>query len=76
MAADNSSTVPTVPWWRLLNKYQWFVFVLAAFGWMFDCFDQQIFTMSRFITMRTAASRSAVWHWSFFVSLSFTDLTL
>ncbi len=40
------------PWWRLLSRYQWFVFALAAFGWMFDCFDQQIFTMSRSITMR------------------------
>lgn len=39
-------------WWRLLNSYQWYVFVLAAFGWLFDCFDQQIFTMSRSITMR------------------------
>lgn len=39
-------------WWRLLNGYQWYVFLLAAFGWLFDCFDQQIFTMSRSITMR------------------------
>jgi MFS family permease len=39
-------------WWRLLNKYQWFVLVVAALGWLFDCFDQQIFTMSRSITMR------------------------
>ncbi len=41
-----------VPWWKLLNKYHWFVFALASFGWLFDCFDQQIFTMSRSITMR------------------------
>src|SRR5216117_2135816 len=40
------------PWWRLLKRYHWFVFILAAFGWLFDCFDQQIFTMSRSITMR------------------------
>lgn len=40
------------PWWRTLNSYQWFVFILAAFGWMFDCFDQQIFTNSRSITMQ------------------------
>src|SRR5437667_4962605 len=40
------------PWWRELNGYHWFVFLLAAFGWLFDCFDQQIFTMSRSITMR------------------------
>src|SRR5947209_2593021 len=40
------------PWWRLLKSYHWYVFALAAFGWLFDCFDQQIFTMSRSITMR------------------------
>src|SRR5216117_2588577 len=40
------------PWWRLLKRYHWFVFILAAFGWLFDCFDQQIFTLSRSITMR------------------------
>src|SRR5947199_3501313 len=40
------------PWWKLLNGYHWYVFALAAFGWMFDCFDQQIFTLSRSITMR------------------------
>src|SRR2546426_7634603 len=42
----------SAPWWRELNRYHWFVFLIAAFGWMFDCFDQQIFTMSRSITMR------------------------
>lgn len=36
----------------MLNGYHWAVFILAAFGWLFDCFDQQIFTMSRSITMR------------------------
>ena len=52
-----NSATPSPPsvsglWWRELNGYHWFVFLLAAFGWMFDCFDQQIFTMSRSITMR------------------------
>src|SRR6478752_6192869 len=40
-----------VAWWRLLNRYQWFVLGVAALGWLFDCYDQQIFTMSRSITM-------------------------
>jgi len=53
MSSSSSSGVPAYGlWWRELNRYHWFVFVLAAFGWMFDCFDQQIFTMSRSITMR------------------------
>ncbi len=42
----------SVAWWRLPNRSQWFVFLLAAFGWLFDCFDQQIFTLSRSIAMR------------------------
>ena len=42
----------SLPWWRLLNSYHWFVLIVAALGWMFDCFDQQIFTNSRSITMR------------------------
>jgi MFS family permease len=41
-----------LPWWRLLNSYHWFVLIVAALGWLFDCFDQQIFTNSRSITMR------------------------
>lgn len=49
-ARENSSAQQ--PWWALLNGYHWYVFALAAFGWLFDCFDQQIFTMSRSITMR------------------------
>jgi MFS family permease len=46
------STDEKKPWWRLLNGYHWFVFVLAACGWMFDTMDQQIFTISRSITMK------------------------
>jgi MFS family permease len=36
-----------VPWWRLLNRYHWFVFIVAALGWLFDCLDQQIFNLTR-----------------------------
>jgi len=39
-------------WWRSLNRYQWAVFILASLGWIFDCFDQQLFTMSRSIAIR------------------------
>ena len=42
-----TSTPATGPWWRELNKYHWFVLVVAALGWMFDCLDQQLFTMAR-----------------------------
>ncbi|MGH7202320.1 MAG: MFS transporter, partial [Planctomycetaceae bacterium] len=35
------------PWWREMKGYHWFVFIVAALGWMLDCFDQQIFLMAR-----------------------------
>ena len=52
-SANPSAAVhDTRVWWKQMNNYQWLVFILAASGWLFDCFDQQIFTMSRSITMR------------------------
>ncbi len=35
------------PWWRELNRYHWFVLLVAALGWMFDCLDQQLFALAR-----------------------------
>jgi MFS family permease len=37
----------TLPWYRLLTGYHWFVLVVAALGWLFDCMDQRIFLVSR-----------------------------
>jgi MFS family permease len=45
MAQDNTHT--SGPWWRELNKYHWFVLIVAALGWMFDCLDQQLFNIAR-----------------------------
>jgi MFS family permease len=39
------------PWWKLLNRYHWFVFVVAALGWLFDTMDQQLFTLGRPLAM-------------------------
>src|SRR3954452_13677962 len=44
-----------VPWWRLLNRYHWFVLVVAALGWMFDCLDQQLFILARQPALRELA---------------------
>ncbi len=53
VAPSSAATLnDTMPWWRLLSRYHWFVLIVAALGWMFDCYDQQIFTNSRSITMR------------------------
>lgn len=35
------------PWWTLLTRYHWFVLVVAALGWLFDCLDQQLFILAR-----------------------------
>lgn len=38
---------PSVPWWRLLNRYHWFVLAVSALGWLFDTMDQQLFNLAR-----------------------------
>jgi MFS family permease len=35
------------PWWQLLNRYQWFVFVVCCLAWDMDCMDQQLFVLAR-----------------------------
>src|SRR3954467_385376 len=55
MMTTPSSKVPSaveqipedLPWWRLLNRYHWFVFAMASLAWLFDCLDQQIFIIAR-----------------------------
>lgn len=34
-------------WWKQLNGYHWFVFIMASCAWMFDCLDQQLFILAR-----------------------------
>lgn len=47
-AASTAATAPT-GWGtlKLLNRYHWFVFVVAALGWLADCMDQQLFVLLR-----------------------------
>lgn len=42
-----STNAGTGPWWREPTGYQWFVFIVAALGWLFDTMDQQLFTLAR-----------------------------
>jgi MFS family permease len=49
---DDSMTdtaAPRTGWASLLelNRYHWFVFAVAALGWLADCFDQQLFNLAR-----------------------------
>jgi MFS family permease len=39
-------------WWRGLTRYHWFVLVVAALGWLFDCLDQQLFNLARMPAMK------------------------
>jgi MFS family permease len=36
-----------VPWYKELNRYHWFVLIVASLGWMFDTMDQQLFNLAR-----------------------------
>src|SRR5687767_15146028 len=49
---DNTATSTSGPWWRELNRYHWFVLVVAALGWLFDTMDQQLFNLARVPAMR------------------------
>ena len=42
----------TGPWWKELNRYHWFVLIVAALGWLFDTMDQQLFNLARVPAMR------------------------
>ncbi len=50
-SAEDSSP-SGVPWYRLLNRYHWFVLIIAALGWLFDTMDQQLFNLARVPAMK------------------------
>jgi MFS family permease len=47
-----AASLEGVPWWKDLTRYQWFVFVVASLGWLFDTMDQQLFTLARISAVR------------------------
>lgn len=52
-----------------LNRYQWFVFVVAVLAWMADCMDQQLFNLARVMSLTdllggASANRDAVTMWA------------
>jgi MFS family permease len=40
------------PWYREMSGYHWFVLIVAALGWLFDCLDQQLFILARPAAMK------------------------
>src|SRR4051812_3478692 len=49
-----------IPWWRQLNGYHWFVFLVASAAWFFDCLDQRLFTLARVPALLELMNKSAV----------------
>ncbi|MBP7936326.1 MAG: MFS transporter [Phycisphaerae bacterium] len=39
--------LPRLAWYQGVTPYQWWVFVVGAMAWLFDCMDQRLFTMVR-----------------------------
>ena len=37
----------TIPWYKTLTGYQWFVFIVCCLAWDMDCMDQQLFVLAR-----------------------------
>jgi MFS family permease len=49
---SSQPTRVTGAWWTELNRYHWFVLVVAALGWLFDTMDQQLFNLARVPAMK------------------------
>ena len=50
--SDDQSGSSSGPWYRELNRYHWFVLLIAALGWLFDTMDQQLFNLARVPAMK------------------------
>ena len=51
-ASPEEPTSSSTAWWKELNRYHWFVLIVAALGWLFDTMDQQLFNLARVPAMR------------------------
>lgn len=52
VASPPDASPATGPWYKELSRYHWFVMVVAALGWLFDCLDQQLFVLARPAAMK------------------------
>jgi MFS family permease len=63
------------PWYAGMTRYHWFVLIVAALGWLFDCLDQQLFTLARPTSMRdllgVPAGDPLIGRWSGYVTTIF-----
>ncbi len=51
-SSDEQSSSSGGPWYKELNRYHWFVLLIAALGWLFDTMDQQLFNLARVPAMK------------------------
>jgi MFS family permease len=49
--ADQSSEIQG-PWYSELNRYHWWVLMVATLGWLFDSMDQRLFVLARTPALR------------------------
>jgi MFS family permease len=58
---DTTLYAPRTGWASLrdLNRYQWFVFAVAAIAWMADCMDQQLFNLARVMSLADLTGNAA-----------------
>lgn len=50
MSSESSQTLAPAalsPWYKQLNRYHWFVLLVASLGWLFDTMNQQFFNLAR-----------------------------
>ena len=51
-------TADSRPWFRQLEPYHWFVFIVASAAWFFDCLDQRLFTLARIPALEELVPKS------------------
>lgn len=52
MAGEESAVQPALRWYQGVPRYAWLVLVIAALGWLFDTFDQHLFSLTRAVSVK------------------------
>jgi MFS family permease len=47
MSTTIARPATSLPWWRQLAPYHWFVLCVASAAWLFDCLDQRLSSLAR-----------------------------
>ncbi len=52
MTPASPSLKPKIPWYKEMNSYHWWIFIVCSLGWLFDTMDQRIFVLARGAAMK------------------------